>query len=58
MEEGFVLGVFIIGSYRNIHVIYVISVYMYIYFIRIIYDYMYINRIRVSFRAQVQRRRR
>ena len=54
MEEGFVLGVFIIGSYSNIHVIYVISVYMCIYFIHIIYDYMYINRIRVSFRAQVQ----
>ena len=54
MEEGFVLGVFIIGGYRNIHVIYVISVYMYVYFIHVICDYMYINRIRVSFRAQVQ----
>ena len=52
------LGVFIIGGYRNIHVIYVISVYMCIYFIHVIYDYMYINRSRVSFRAQVQRRRR
>ena len=55
---NFKLYVVIISNVGGIYVIGFISVHMYIYFTYIVHDYMYMHSIRVTFRAQVQSKKR